>query len=387
MKTLTLQFLMALLIFGCSSKTSNESDQNEEAREIYEGEEEVIEETGEYGEEVVEADANAQENNEVVENESVEVEDYSFDLELDGFGQVRFVSKVGSWVEFSLSREGNAFYKFQTIPRNEMVEPAIKGVEIYDADKDGRQDVLVMLSVRHPESLSDQIMITLYLNMGNQSFKIEPGITKMAIESLANTFDEFKNVAEHYFTYQTVRIGPDEKWKTLNLYFEDAETKKTNVHFILDDLVFYDEKGIWIEGKNLIIEGGENTRLYCESESDNVMQLSWATNVTLKNLKMMHKAENLSADYSNCTGRVLAFDGSTDIVVDGCDLNGCGLAGLHDNTGNKNILVRNTKIHNCSLGAYTDINENVWQEPTDHEVFTFENTEMYNNGPDRVREE
>jgi hypothetical protein len=86
-------------------------------------------------------------------------------------------------------------------------------------------------------------------------------------------------------------------------------------------------------------------------------------------------------------GRVIMFDNAHYCIIDGCDLNGCGLAGLHDNLGNSDILVRNCYIHNNSLGAYTDIDGNVWQDAIDHHpVFKFENNKISNNGPDRVPE-
>ena len=89
----------------------------------------------------------------------------------------------------------------------------------------------------------------------------------------------------------------------------------------------------------------------------------------------------------NCSGRVIGFDNAHNIIIEGCDLNGCGLAGLHDNLGNSNILIKNNYIHNNSLGAYTNIEGDVWLEAIDdHPVFRFENNRIENNGPSRTLE-
>lgn len=81
------------------------------------------------------------------------------------------------------------------------------------------------------------------------------------------------------------------------------------------------------------------------------------------------------------------LDNAENVTIEQCDLNGCGLAGLHDNMGNSNIFIKKCYIHNNSLGAYTNINGDVWQhEIEDHECFRFENNRIENNGPDRVAE-
>ena len=87
----------------------------------------------------------------------------------------------------------------------------------------------------------------------------------------------------------------------------------------------------------------------------------------------------------NFTGRVLAFDGADSITVINCDLNGCGLAGLHDNIGNNNIFVEYNYIHNNSLGAYTNIDGSVWQDAIpNHPVFIFKNNLIRDNGFDNT---
>jgi len=110
-------------------------------------------------------------------------------------------------------------------------------------------------------------------------------------------------------------------------------------------------------------------------------------NIIIKNLRMKHYMPGES-EGQNCSGRVLAFDNASNITVDNCNLNGCGLAGLHDNMGNSNIFVKDCYIHNNSLGAYTDIDGGVWQTAIDnHAVFKFKGNMIENNGPNRIKEE
>ncbi len=110
------------------------------------------------------------------------------------------------------------------------------------------------------------------------------------------------------------------------------------------------------------------------------------TNIVIDNLHLMHKMPG-NSEGQNCSGRVIGFDGADSVTVMNCDLNGCGLAGLHDNLGNGTVWVEHNYIHNNSLGAYTDIDGGIWQDPIEnHPVFKFKNNVMTNNGFDRIYE-
>jgi len=316
------------------------------------------------------------------------IENQSFNTSIEDFGHVRFVSEIDNWIHFSLVRNDSVLYTFPLIQRHDHFDPSIEAVSFYDADKDGRKDVILILKAYSKTGKEGTYYYfnNLFINTGYKTFEKASRVNIISSHSTVNTVDEFKKIIDDYYAYQTVNIGPTRKWKSLNQYFGDKHTRKNNIHVFLDDTTYYDKNAIWIRGKNLIIEGRSNTKLFCESQSENVMWLSGATNVLLKNLQMKHKAYGTLEEFGNCSGRVLAFDVAYDIIVENCNLNGSGLAGLHDNLGNKNILVKNSTIHNCSVGAYTDIDGNIWQAPEEHPVFTFENTEMYNNGPDRLLE-
>ncbi len=181
----------------------------------------------------------------------------------------------------------------------------------------------------------------------------------------------------------TVYIGAERAVKSPSAYFAE---KHENVYVLIDEGTYYLDNEIFVSGKFIIIEGKGLVNLYCKVLYSNVMWIS-GENIVVKNIRMKH-FEPGGIEGQNCSGRVLAFDNANNITVESCDLNGCGLAGLHDNMGNSNIFIKNNYIHNNSVGAYTDIDGSVWLEAVDdHPVFTFENNRIENNGTDRIKEE
>lgn len=181
----------------------------------------------------------------------------------------------------------------------------------------------------------------------------------------------------------TIYIGPSRMVKDPAVFFQ---TERENLMVWIDAGEYIMHSSITVKGKNLIIRGTGNVSLLCDQLYENVM---WVTgeNIVIDNLHMKHlmRGEN---DGQNCTGRVIAFDNASNITVQNCDLNGCGLAGLHDNVGNGFVYVSNNHIHNNSLGAYTNIRGRVWQHATPfHPVFKFKSNLIENNGFDRKLEE
>ncbi len=180
----------------------------------------------------------------------------------------------------------------------------------------------------------------------------------------------------------TVFIGKNHPDKTVADYFD---TTRHNVMVYIDEGVYYSGTYLYIDGENIKIEGIGDVHLYCTELYHNVMWII-GKNISVKNIHMKHFKPG-SPISQNCSGRVVGFDNAHNVTIEGCDLNGCGLAGLHDNLGNSHVFIKDNYIHNNSLGAYTDINGGVWQEAIDdHPVFSFENNRIENNGMDRIRE-
>lgn len=181
----------------------------------------------------------------------------------------------------------------------------------------------------------------------------------------------------------TVYIGPNREIKSVANYFKE---ERYNVMVCVDSGEYIYDDGIMIDGENIILKGMGNVSILCDKLYDNVIWVI-GDNIVVDNLHLMHRMPGTGQN-QNCSGRVIGFDGADNITVMNCDLNGCGLAGLHDNIGNGTVYVEYNYIHNNSFGAYTDIEGNVWQqEIDDHPVFKFKNNLIENNGPDRVLEE
>lgn len=183
---------------------------------------------------------------------------------------------------------------------------------------------------------------------------------------------------------QTVIIGPEREYKSLFEYFSKNDSL-SNIYILVEPGTYYADDWIWINGNNIVVEGVGSVNNYCNKLYSCVMEVV-GTNILIKNLHLQHTQPG-DPEHQNCTGRVIMFDNAHNCIIDNCDLNGCGLAGLHDNVGNSDILIRNCYIHNNSLGAYTDIDGGVWQEAIDdHPVFRFEKNRIKNNGSGRVPE-
>jgi hypothetical protein len=191
------------------------------------------------------------------------------------------------------------------------------------------------------------------------------------------------NEIESTMPKDTVHIGVSRTYKSLSAYFDSTSSKK-NIHFLIDEGTYY-SNGLWIDAENIVIEGKGQVNIYCKELYENVMWLL-GNNIVVKNIHMKHFAPG-KLEGQNCSGRVIGFDNAHNVTIENCDLNGCGIAGLHDNLFNSDIFIKNNYIHNNSVGAYTDIDGGVWDKEVDnHPVFRFENNRMENNGPSRVME-
>lgn len=94
--------------------------------------------------------------------------------------------------------------------------------------------------------------------------------------------------------------------------------------------------------KNLHIVGGE---IVTEPRYANVLSFYDCSGISLEGTKLGHTKEQ-----GQCAGGVVYLDGSKDIIIESCDLYGCGILGIetHNVSG---LHVQNTLIHDCTLGA------------------------------------
>lgn len=182
--------------------------------------------------------------------------------------------------------------------------------------------------------------------------------------------------------YEKITVGKNGTFQTIE---EALVFKSSNVHFLLDSSVFINDNGYLIQGDHVILEGNGATEIQCRVYYDNVLWLN-GSDITVRNLRLKHFRPG-TIEGQNCSGRVIGLDNCTNVLIENCDINGCGLAGIHDNVGNSGIIVRNNYIHNNSFAAFTNIDGGYWMDETDEMPgFTFVNNRIENNGPDRVYE-
>lgn len=96
------------------------------------------------------------------------------------------------------------------------------------------------------------------------------------------------------------------------------------------------------EVENFHIVGGE---LVTEPRYANVLNLIGCRNVSLENVKLGHTPEE-----GECSGGVVNLLNCSALILECCDLYGCGTLGLEG----QNVLglsVQNTRIHDCNQGA------------------------------------
>jgi len=218
----------------------------------------------------------------------------------------------------------------------------------------------------------------------NTLFLLNENLIACQSDTLQTEKIEIDNWLLEFEPFEMVKIGPKREFKTLSEYFENVEEAR-NVHIVIDDGTYYDER-IFVRAEYVVIEGtGKGVNLFCTEFGENVMVIQ-GNNIHVKNIHMKHMKPGYPESLS-CTGHVIMFDNARNIIIENCNLNGCGLSGLHDNGGNSNILVKNCYIHNNSIGAYTNGYGNIWlNEINKHPIFSFENNRIENNGPNRIKE-
>ncbi|EKF58551.1 TIR protein [Agrobacterium albertimagni AOL15] len=104
-----------------------------------------------------------------------------------------------------------------------------------------------------------------------------------------------------------------------------------------------------VDGFSIVSEQTERAHLSIEPRYANVLTFRGCTNLRLVNLKLGHFPEE-----GYCTGGVLEFSGCENVVIDNCEMYGCGTFGLKFD-GCSNVYVNNSIIRDCCYGI-ADIN-------------------------------
>jgi parallel beta-helix repeat protein len=124
---------------------------------------------------------------------------------------------------------------------------------------------------------------------------------------------------------------------SLNTLASGASVKLKQGDYLLDETILLDGK------RNITIDGNGST-LTVNSLSDHVIHVANCSNIRLINFKATHIEPSGPV---GCTGNVLLLENSSDVLVEGCDLNGSGIVGIAAyNVGN--LRVQKNHIHENS---------------------------------------
>ncbi len=108
------------------------------------------------------------------------------------------------------------------------------------------------------------------------------------------------------------------------------------------------QKSVEITRKsNLTIEGQGDVWLLCDDVNVDVINIINSKNIRLMNLKARHKKP--LKEYQ-CHGSVVNITSSSNIHIEGCELNGCGAIGVYASNC-KNLIITKNYIHKNSFTA------------------------------------
>lgn len=137
------------------------------------------------------------------------------------------------------------------------------------------------------------------------------------------------------------------------------------------------EKGLELfEKNNITILGREKVELVCTNMDDNVMWILTCNNIRIRNIKARHTNPTKE---ERCYGNVFALDSSTKVIIDDCEINGCGAIGVYA-SGCKDVLLRRNHIHNNSLWAVQHNGVGFLGEVDHIEDLRFLDNKIENNG-------
>ncbi|PSR12216.1 MAG: hypothetical protein DA408_11695 [Bacteroidetes bacterium] len=121
----------------------------------------------------------------------------------------------------------------------------------------------------------------------------------------------------------------DDLAAALNALPSGAKVKLAPGKYLLNEPVL-------LEGKENITIDGNGATLVMNSLQSDVLHLTGCANIQLLNFKATHIEPSGPV---GCTGNVIYIDESSDILIEGCDLNGSGIVGIAAyNTDNLRVL-------------------------------------------------
>ena len=109
------------------------------------------------------------------------------------------------------------------------------------------------------------------------------------------------------------------------------------------------EEAIYIsEKKNIIVEGKGDVQLLCNNMDDNVFWIVSSRDVIVRNVRTRHTDPT---EDERCYGNVFGIDSSDDIIIEDCEIDGCGAIGVYICVSD-NVTLKNNHIHDNTIWAF-----------------------------------
>lgn len=142
------------------------------------------------------------------------------------------------------------------------------------------------------------------------------------------------------------------------------------------------DKAFKIEASDVTIAGQADASLQVRGNYESVLWLNNVTDVTVKGLLLRHTKPQNGPELCGRAG-VIALTNCEDILIEDCDINGCGFIGVAIRNTAK-VGLRNNHIHNNSWSAVNDNNDVDWYTtPEVPDIFASGNI-IENNGYDKI---
>jgi len=143
-----------------------------------------------------------------------------------------------------------------------------------------------------------------------------------------------------------IKVGKNETFKTIH---EAVYSAQRGSVILVEEGIYASNSTIRIDGKHHItIEGKGRVQINCLEPQFAVIFIEKSSNISIKNIRAKHLN---NPDYANvCSGAVIWIDESSDVNIEGCELNGCGTFGV-DIINSRSITVKNNDIHHNSIAG------------------------------------
>lgn len=170
-----------------------------------------------------------------------------------------------------------------------------------------------------------------------------------------------------------VNVDTGAKYKTLK---EAVDNVNEGDSLVIYPGKYVDSSFIDLHKNYVKIVGIGKPQILCTSMKENVL---WVTgdHIIIKGIKASHVKPDF---WANCTGNVFALDNANDIIIENCEINGCGRIGVYmfSATG---VVLKNNWIHNNSLCAVQLDDLNLFVATDQYiEYVQFVRNRIHNNG-------